>query len=111
MRQQILSTIHRLGKEVNVLVPSGNGRNAFNNPETAWEFSHTTKCVRTYPNRNTQQESGGGEFKADNPVFLFAAEDEPPSNARVEYDGRTYELQSPTVYDSHVSIFGELVTG
>jgi hypothetical protein len=110
MGRRVLSTIHRLGKEVNVLLPTGSGTNEFNNPETTWEFSHTTRCVRTYPNRNTQQESGGGSFKSDNPVFLFAAEDEPDSNARIEYDGTTYELQSPTIYDTHVSIFGELVT-
>jgi hypothetical protein len=111
MGRRVLSTINRLGKEVNVLEPSGNGTNEFNNPETVWEFSHTTRCVRTYPNRNTQQDSGGGEFKSDNPLFIFAAENEPPSNARIEYDGRTYELQSPTVYDTHVAIFGEIVTG
>jgi hypothetical protein len=111
MGRRIHSTISRLGKEVNVLQPEGSGTNEFNNPGTSWAVSGTATCVRTYPNRNTQQESGGGPFKSDNPLFIFPAEEQPPTNARIEYDGTTYELQSPTVYDTHVSIFGELVTG
>ncbi|AGM10763.1 hypothetical protein M192_gp116 [Halorubrum tailed phage 8] len=109
-RRSVHSAIDRLGKEIDVLIEAKVGSDEFNNPEYQWIQSHTTRCVRTYPNRNTELNNRGGPRKQDHPVFLFGRDDAPDSNARIRYDGTLYELESPTVYDTHVAIFGKLVT-
>lgn len=110
MSRKIRSTISRLGHEVDVLKRSETSTDAFNNPEHTWTETRTTQAVRTYPNRNTQHESDGGPYESDNPVFLFEEGNAPTGGARIRYQGTLYELQSPTRYDTHVAIFGELVT-
>lgn len=109
MNRGILSTIQRLGREVDVLKRSEGASDSFNNPTHTWTETRTAQAVRTYPNRNTQQESGGGPFASDNPVFLFEKGQAPDSGQRIRYDNTLYEMQSPTPYDTHVAVFGEIV--
>ena len=110
MRRGILSTIHRLGKEVVIKTISKTGTDEFNNPVNEWSESRTTRCVRTYPNRNTQVESRGGEYNQDRALFIFADEEAPNAGDRIVYGDQEYELKSPTVYDTHTAIFGEPVS-
>ena len=109
MSRQILSTIHRLGKEVTVKTRSTSGTNSFNNPESTWTENGTAQCVRTYPNRNSQISRTSGTHNEDRALFIFAQEEAPASDSRIVYDGTEYELQSPTEYDTHTAIFGEPV--
>lgn len=110
MSRQILSTIHRLGQEVSVKTRSESGDNSFNNPESTWSETSTTKCVRTYPNRNSQFENRGGSYNEDRALFIFAKENAPSSGSRIVYENQEYELKSPTPYSTHVAIFGEPVS-
>lgn len=108
--RSIESVIHRMGKKVDILSRAETGTNAFNNPDSDWGKTGETTAVRTYPNRNTQVNGGGGPYESDNPVFLFIEGEEPPSDARIVFDGVTYEMGSPTPYSDHVSMFGTMVT-
>jgi hypothetical protein len=109
-RRSVHSAIDRLGKDVDVLTEARVGVDDFNNPQYDWVQTDTTRCVRTYPNRNTELNNRGGPRKRDHPVFLFPRTEAPSSNARIRYDGVLYELESPTIYDTHVAIFGQMVT-
>lgn len=109
-RRSVHSALDRLGKEVEILTERKTGTDGFNNPQYEWHSSNTTRCVRTYPNRNTELNNRGGPRKRDHPVFLFPRGEAPGSNSRVRYDGTLYELESPTEYDTHVAIFGKKVT-
>lgn len=110
MTRRILSTINRLGKQVDILTMSETGTDEFNNPEHTWTKTGETQCVRTYPNRNSQFENRQGRYNEDRPVFIFAHGNNPDSGSRIVYDGITYELKSPTTYDTHTTIFGEVVS-
>lgn len=111
MNRRIRSTIHRLGEEVVIKTASVNSDNEFNNPETTWSTERTARCVRTYPNRNSQFEGEGGSYNEDRALFIFERSEAPPSGSRIVYDGASYEVKSPTRYDTHVAVFGEPVTG
>ena len=108
-RRSVQSLIHRAGKEADVLERQTTGTDEFNNPQSDWTQTGTVQCVRTYPNRNTQIDERGGSYERDHPVFIFPPDDEPPSDGRIRYNGQIYELESPTVYDSHVAIFGSRI--
>lgn len=110
MSRAVKSAIYRLGQEAVIKTRSESGSNEFNNPESSWSESYTTQCVRTYPNRNTQIESGGGNYDQDRALFLFERGNAPDGGSRIVYDGSNYELKSPTKYDTHVAIFGEPVS-
>lgn len=110
MSRAILSTIHRLGEEVQILSHVTTGTDDFNNPTNDWQEAETAQCVRTYPNRNTQVESRGGEYNRDRPLFIFPAEEAPTSGSRIVYQEQTYELKSPTSYNTHTTFFGESVS-
>jgi hypothetical protein len=110
MSRQVRRSIHRLGKVVTILERAETGSNEFNNPESDYsDQGETSQCIRTYPNRNTQLDNQGGSYERDRPLFIFSNGEEPPSDARIIYNGITYEMQSPTFYDTHVAIFGKLV--
>jgi len=111
MNRGVLATIQRVGTTVDVLERVEGAKNEFNNPSHEWQETGEAECVRTYPNRNTQQDSNGGPFSGDNPLFIFESGTAPPASARIRYNGTLYELQSETRYDTHVAIFGEIVTG
>lgn len=112
--RRIAAHISRLGTDATVLVVSDSGTtNAFNNPEPDYTEGRTVTAVRTYPNRNTEVEASGGTYHRDRPVFLFprsdGAADPPGEDDRLKYNGRVYEMQAPTYYDTHVEMFGEVV--
>lgn len=110
MNRGILQTIHRLGEEVSIKTRDSQTDNAFNNPESMWTQERTAQCVRTYPNRNTQIESGGGSYNRDRALFIFEASESPNAGVRIEYNETEYELKSPTRYETHVAFFGEPVS-
>lgn len=122
----------RLGHEVHIYFKSQNGTDAHNNPQ--WDYVKETEtdsagntipvtatCVRSYPNRNQQQDSTRGPYEEDDPIFFFPPEDAPASDSRIEYpedantvaaatETTTYEMRAPTRYDTHVTMFGALVS-
>lgn len=110
MNRGILRTISRLGKEVSIKTRNNKSNNAFNNPESIWTEQRTAQCVRTYPNRNTQIESGGGPYNQDRALFIFEASEAPNAGVRIVYQETEYELKSPTRYDTHAAFFGEPVS-
>lgn len=110
MNRRIRSTIHRLGNEVEVKTRSTSGSDSFNNPSSTWATAYTTRCVRTYPNRNSQFENRAGSYNEDRALFIFERGNAPDSGSRIIYDSQEYELKSPTEYDTHVAIFGEPVS-
>lgn len=109
MNQRITTTIYRLGQEVVVKTRTQSGSDEFNNPISSWSEDYTTHCVRTYPNRNSQFERGGGPYNEDRALFIFEHGNAPESGSRIVYDGQEYELKSPTPYETHVAVFGEPV--
>jgi hypothetical protein len=110
MNRGIRSTIHRLGNEVVVKTRQETGTDEFNNPVSQWQESHTTQCVRTYPNRNSQFERAGGPYNEDRALFIFERSEAPNSGSRIVYDSTEYKVKSPTPYDTHVAMFGEPVS-
>lgn len=110
MNRRIRSTIHRLGNDVIIKTRSETGVDEFNNPISSWTADRTARCVRTYPNRNSQFERGGGEYNEDRALFIFERKQAPASGSRIVYDSTEYEVKSPTRYDTHVAVFGEPVT-
>lgn len=107
--RDVTAAIHRLGKKATIYTRETAGSDEFNNPDAQWVESGTVTCVRTYPNRNTEVENPGGPRDRDRPVFIFRTGEHPESGTRIEYNGVLYELESPTIYDSHVAIFGQKV--
>lgn len=110
MNRKIKSTIHRLGNKVQIKTRSEIGTDSFNNPISDWSNARTAKCVRTYPNRNSQFERDGGPYNEDRALFIFERGEAPESKSRIIYDNQEYEVKSPTQYDTHVAIFGEPVS-
>lgn len=109
--RQIVTQIHRLGRTAAVEVRSETGQNAFGNMTDDYIPDRTVIAFQTYPNRNTQIESGRGDRGQDRPVFLVPNTDdqpEPPAEEDVlAYNGQRYEVKSHTRYDTHVEFFGE----
>lgn len=115
--RRMVAQIERMGRQAQVLVRETAGQNTFSNATAEYTPDHTVLTFRTYPNRNTQVGARVGEYHRDRPVFLFPRDthaDEPPGdNDRLRYPadgGRLYEMQARTVYETHVEIFGEVVT-
>lgn len=108
--------IHRVGREVTVLDEGVASTDAFNNPEHEWTDNSVDgdppiKAIRTYPNRNRQNQSGGGPYDQDRPLFMFTPDEAPDEGARVVYGSETYELGSATIYDTHVAFLAKRVSG
>lgn len=108
-----VAQIHRLGQNAVVKKRTETGQNEFGNPTDEYTAQQTVIAFRTYPNRNTQVESNVGDLGRDNPVFLIAIGENQPAppeeNDHLVYDGTEYEVKSPTVYDTHIEVFGDVV--
>lgn len=107
--------IHRVGREITVLDRSVTGTDQFNNPQHGWTDNSTSddppiKAIRTYPNRNRQNNENGGPYDQDRPLFMFTPDDAPDEGGRVVYADETYELGSATRYDTHVTFLAKHVT-
>lgn len=98
------------GKVASVLKQTQVGTDELNSPVYEWSADYEVKCVRTYPNRNTQVESPGGAYNRDSPTFLFERSEAPEGGQRIRFDGQLYELESPTLYHTHAAIIGEQVS-
>lgn len=108
------SKIERIGKPIRVLVRGETSENEFGNPEYGYTEEWETYAIRTYPNRNTEQQGSAGETVTDQPVFLIPKGHElpdlPAEGDHIRYpsnDGQEYELEAPTHYDHHVEFFGQ----
>lgn len=112
-KRRIVAQIARLGTKVTVHTHSQSGTDKFGNPTHSYSADRDVYCLRTYPNRNTELHSERGDRHRDKPVFVFPKggnHSTPPSpEDRIIYNGRTYEMQAPTHYDTHVEFFGEVV--
>lgn len=111
----VQAMIHRVGRPVTVLEQSIVDVDEFNNPEHDWtdnsqDGDPPIKAIRTYPNRNRQQNSGGGPYDQDRPLFMFSPDEAPDEGARIIYASETYELGSATIYDTHVAFLAKRVT-
>ena len=111
----VKAMIHRVGRRVTILQESVVAVDEFNNPQHDWidassDSDDPIKAIRTYPNRNRQQNSNGGPRQEDRALFMFTLEQAPDEGARVKFNSNTYELGSPTRYDTHVTFFGDLVS-
>lgn len=121
LQRRITVVLDRLGREADIHERSTGSKDGFNNPSDSYAHSEdSVLCFRTYPNRNTEVSTRAGDRHQDNPLFLFPKGKEPDQEARIEYpedaesvEGATattmYEMQAPTVYDTHVEMFGKLV--
>lgn len=121
LQRQIKVVLHRLGREVLIYDRTEDSADSFNNPTDSYSASGTkVRCVRTYPNRNTEVNTVAGDRNRDNPIFLFPKGNAPDDEARIEYpedaeevgnasSTTMYEMQAPTEYDSHTEMFGRLV--
>lgn len=111
--RQVVAQIYRVGQKASVEVRNKTGTNAFGNNTDEYVPDRTVMAFRTYPNRNTEVESGHGDRKQDRPVFCFPKDDDasppPKEDDHLVYDGMTYDLKGETHYESHVEIFGERV--
>jgi hypothetical protein len=122
LQRRFEQVISRLGREVALRERTETAADGFNNPTDSWSDAGTRiRCVRTYPNRNTEVVNTAGDLHRDRPVFAFTADEAPGEEARIVYpeDAETvenastttlYEMKAPTRYDSHVEMFGEVVT-
>lgn len=116
LSSNVTAMIHRVGKPVTILERSVVGTDEFHNPEHEWTDNSEPddppiKAVRTYKNRNKQNDSPGGPRAEDHPVFMFTLDAAPDAGARVAYGSQTYELGSATHYDTHVEFLAKHVTG
>jgi hypothetical protein len=109
--RDISAQLDRIGQTATLYEKEQIGENEFNNTEFGYVENREVTCVRTYPNRNTENEGSDGEYESDRALFIFArGDDEPSGEERLEYDGQMYALGSTTEYETHVSIFGNKVT-
>lgn len=112
--RQIVAQIHRFGQKAAVEVRSDASQNEFGNIESQWTPDRTVIAFRTYPNRQTEVEASRGDRAQDNPVFLIPNTDDQPDPPETSdilvYDGTRYEMKAPTSYETHVEIFGEVVS-
>lgn len=120
-RSQVLSAIERLGREADVQAFTDEGTtDEFGNPDESYTADGSVTCFRTYPNRNTEVQKPIGDRERDNPVFLFHPEEAPGEEDRLVYpedaatvanatSTTTFKMMAPTVYDTHVEMFGEKV--
>lgn len=110
---QVAAHIGRLGREAKVLVQSESAEDDFGNKEYTYTPDRVVLAFRTYPNRNTEFDSDAGSLQGDNPVFLVPIgpnQPEPPEeNSRIKYAGEKYQVDSHTVYDTHVEFFGDQI--
>jgi len=122
LRRNVTAQISRLGHTATVLVRSETGSDQFNNTEYEWTADREIPCLRSYPNRNVEEERTSGTLEGDRPVFVFPksvgpvrdVDDTerplpPTSKDRINYLGTTYSLESRTDYDTHVEIMGNKI--
>lgn len=103
-------SLSRLGKEVPVYEKSETtGENQFGQQNTTWNDTGNVLAVMSRQNRNTTMNTTRGERHRDRPIFFFPSDDHPPSNARIKYNGRWYELDSITQFETHVVAPGSVV--
>jgi hypothetical protein len=108
--RNINSQIDRLGQTATVFAKQPVGEDEFNNTEFGYIEDREVSCVRTYPNRNTENEGYRGEYERDRAMFIFArSADEPAGSERLEYEGQMYALGSRTEYETHIALFGNKV--
>lgn len=111
--RQVIAQIYRVGHEATVQTRTVTGTNDFGNNTDSYADDRTVFAFRTYPNRNTEVESGHGDRKQDRPVFCFPKDDDaatpPKEDDRLVYEGKKYDMKGETHYESHVEIFGELI--
>lgn len=114
--RNIHAQIERIGQVASVYVRKDDGTDQLGNREFRWEYDRDVVCVRSYPNRNTEQEGNSGTLEEDRPVFIFPStvdnpdQPEPPSGqARLDYNGVRYSLSSPTEYGTHIEIMGNRI--
>lgn len=110
MTRDLSNALSRLGREVPVWIESNSGsEDKFGQEEKAWSQDSTVLAVRTYINKNTTSNSGGGQRHRDRPIFRFPSTDAPPADARIKFDGTWYELDATTDYGTHVSAPGSKI--
>lgn len=121
LQKRVEVVLERIGREAVIGDRTQEGEDAFGNPTDSYPDSgNSVRCVRTYPSQNTEASSVAGDTHTDRPLFGFVKDDVPPKEARIEYpeDAETvadatettiYEMQAPTVYDSHVEMRGDVV--
>lgn len=114
--RQVVAQLERLGKRAKVLARTETARDDFNNREFDWVEDREVPCLRSYPNRNVEEERTSGTIQGDRPVFIFPKANgnpnvpaPPSSEERIVYDGTTYTLESPTHYDTHIEVMGNKV--
>jgi hypothetical protein len=111
--RQIVAQINRFGREVEVHTRSETGQNDFGNVQDDHIYDRDVIAFQTYPNRNTQIQTGSGDRDRDNPVFLVPNTDDqvapPEPDDVIIYDDQKYEVKSHTRYDTHVEFFGDPV--
>lgn len=121
LKGRVQAALNRLGRVADIYDRSEGNLDGFNNPTDSYTDSgNTVRCVRTYPNRNTEVSGVEGDLHRDNPLFLFPKGEAPDQEARIDYpedaattDNATastmYEMKAPTRYDTHVEMFGQQV--
>jgi hypothetical protein len=109
--RRVAVQISRFGQVAQVKVPTNGTENEFGNTEYDYIEDREVLATKTYPNRNTENETNVGDRAQDRPVFLVPATDsdtEPPQyEDRIVFDGTEYEVGAHTEYPSHVEFFGE----
>jgi hypothetical protein len=110
--------LKRIGENATVYTRTPAGEDQFGNTEYEWTADHVIAAVRSYPNRNTDQERNSGTMAGDRPVFILpvptgsvqADQPSPPTtDDRLEYNGIMYALESQTRYDQHVEMMGNRI--
>jgi hypothetical protein len=121
-RRTTTSQINRIGVMATVLKRSESGSDQFNNTEYTWIADRQIPCIRSYPNRNVEEDRSSGSLESDRPVLIFPrangpqrepdATDQPAppaNNDRVLYKSTRYSLVSRTEYDTHIEIMANRV--
>jgi hypothetical protein len=105
------TAIARNGIEVEVWRRIPTADDPFGNETETWVTNHSVITTRSYPNRNTTEEESVGDMDRDRPIFFFAPDADVVAGDRIRYNDNYYELESPTKYHTHTSMYSNAVDG
>lgn len=109
LARDLNAAISRAGRRVPLWVEETTGADGFGQPTANWVKKDEVLAMRSYQNRNTSSSASSGELHRNRAVFFFSRSASIPADARIRYDGKWFELDSPTEQLTHTVAVGSIV--